>query len=105
MIRRMMMMRSVPSPMYMGLQYPVSVILRRGCVLGLVLIRPRCAPVDHFAGAVRVLRGRVRDHVLRVQQRRVGARAAVDDVRLAVARLEAVVALAAVQDVTRGVIG
>src|SRR3954454_23943717 len=126
MISRMMMMRSVPSPMYMGLLYPRGGRLTPGrcapgpargprsslcrlqpavvAVLDVGVPRRRDVAADDLAGAIGVVRGRVLDHVLEVEDRLVGARPAADDVGLAVADRDAVVAVAAADGVARGVV-
>src|SRR3954447_6322295 len=103
----MMMMMSAPSPMYMAWAYPglgVTSPPREASSPSAGPPAPGRVAVDHLAGAVGVLRRRVRDHVLEVEQRGVHARAAVDHVALAVAGAEHVVAVAAVQRVALGVV-
>src|SRR3954465_1513554 len=85
---------------------PRSVLLAlgRGGGFPLVLVRLRRAAVHDLARPVRVLRRRVDDHVLEVEQRDVGARSAIDVVLLAVTGLELVVPVAAVQRVAGSVV-
>src|SRR5215211_101163 len=115
MIRRMMMMISVPMPMYMDTSYPGVARLNAApppvvgsgllavlgealrAVLGTRLAAPRHAPLHDLAGAVRVLRGRVLDAVAEVEERHVVAVPAVHRVLLAVAQESATPASALVR--------
>src|SRR5437763_9398444 len=74
-------------------------------VLAPVLVGPGRLANHLLARSVRVLGRRVRDHVLEVREHRVVAGTAVDRVLLAVASVERVVAVAAVQGVAGRVVG
>src|SRR3954451_3559999 len=85
----------------------LRLLVLRGLLRRVLLTRVgavRAIALDDLAGAVRVRRGGVLDAVLEVEERGVGARPAVDDILLAVADADGVVALVTADRVARGVV-